>query len=344
MNLLIILPRQPHTTGNHVSARRFATSLIRRGWQVRILEVDIEEPAPIRAALQSPPDLVLLIHAYRSGRPWLLSQAPKNLPVAVFLSGSDLHQDLHDPDKAGVINQILTEAACVLIQNELTFDELQTSALPWRTKLHLLPPGIELGSEPYPLRRRLGLGSADLLMLHPASIRPIKGNLQLLLMTSGLLNHSPKLHLAFCGPLLDAAYSAEFLTALKAQRGAVYLGEIPAAAMPDTLQQADLILNNSVSEGLPNALVEAASLGRPILARNIPGNRALVKAGSNGLLYADAEDFDRQLRRLIFDPQLRRSLSRPDPQAFSADTEGERLAGILTGSARAATRPGQSGA
>jgi glycosyltransferase involved in cell wall biosynthesis len=181
-------------------------------------------------------------------------------------------------------------------------------------------------------------------MLHPASIRPVKGNLELLEMASSLLNRHPDLHLAFCGPLLDADYSAKFLTALKTQRGADYLGEIPAAAMPDAMQQADLILNNSLSEGLPNALVEAASLGRPILARNIPGNRVLVKEGSNGLLYLDAADFDHQLRRLIADPQLRRSLSRPDPQAFSADAEGERLAGILTDSARAANRAGQSGA
>jgi glycosyltransferase involved in cell wall biosynthesis len=99
--------------------------------------------------------------------------------------------------------------------------------------------------------------------------------------------------------------------------------------MADALQQADLVLNNSFSEGLPNTLVEATSLGRPILARNIPGNSALVRDGINGLLYDDAQGFERQLLRLSVEPQLRRSLSRPDLQSFSAEAEGKRLASIL---------------
>ncbi len=331
INLLIIIPHQPHTTGNHVSASRFATSLSSRGWQVRILEVDEEDTAAIHTALQSPTDLVLLIHTYRSGRPWLMSGPPAGLPTAVFLSGTDLHQDLSNPQRAEVINQTLANADAVLVQNELTFNQLRESSFLWRTKLHLLPPGIQLGTEAYPLRDRLGLKPDDLLMLHPASIRPVKGNLELLQMAGGLLKRTPKLHLAFCGPLLDDDYAAQFLTVVKSLPRTSYLGEIPCAAIPDSLQQADLILNCSFSEGLPNALVEAASLGRPILARNIAGNSALVRNGENGLLFEDAQDFERQLLRLIREPQLRLSLNRPDPQSFLATTEGERLATILEG-------------
>jgi len=329
IKLLIIIPRQPHTTGNHVSASRFAASLTRHGWQVRILEVDEEDTAAIESALQSPTDLVLLIHAYRSSRPWLMSGPPAELPTAVFLSGTDLHQDLNNPKRAEVINQMLTNTNAVLVQNELTFNQLQESSLPWRAKLHLLPPGIQHGTEAYPLRDRLGLNPEDLLMLHPASIRPVKGNLELLQMAGGLLDRTPNLHLAFCGPLLDADYAAQFLTALKSQPRANYLGEIPCAAMPDALQQADLVLNNSFSEGMPNALVEATSLGRPILARNITGNSALVRDRRNGLLYENTQDFVRQLLRLITEPQLRHCLSRPDLQSFSAEAEGERLAAIM---------------
>ena len=79
----------------------------------------------------------------------------------------------------------------------------------------------------------------------------------------------------------------------------------------------DVILNNSVSEGLPNALLEATALGLPILARNIPGNAAVVESGGNGLLYDDAAGFLESAVRLLNDPDLRRSLSHPQPERYA---------------------------
>ncbi|WP_020677713.1 GPMC system family 4 glycosyltransferase [Geopsychrobacter electrodiphilus] len=329
MNLLIIIPRQPHTTGNHVSASRFALSLSHRGWQIRIIEVAENEPAPILEALQSPPDIVLLLHAYRSGKPWLLSQAQFDIPYAVLLTGTDLNRDLNNPERALIINRTLTGASAVIVQNPIAFSGLQETNNPWIAKLKLLPPGIVLGAAGYPLRSNLGLSAEDLLMLHPGSLRPVKGSLELAKMARGLLKCTPNLHLAFCGPVLDTEYAAQFFAALQMQPRTYYLGEIPYAAMPDVLLQSDLILNNSTSEGVPNALVEAASLGRPILARNIPGNASVVRPEDNGLVFDDDLDFERQALRLITEPTLRQRLSRPDLLSFSAEIEGERLGDLL---------------
>jgi len=331
MNLLIIIPHQPHTTGNHVSANRFALSLSQLGWQVRILEVAETETLLIREALDFAPDMVLLVHAYRTGRPWLLSHKASDLPYAVLMTGTDFNQDLAKPLRAAIINQVLAGAEAVLVQNRLAFVDLQGSAYTWRSKVKLLSPGILLGQGTYPIRANLGLKADDFLMLHPASLRAVKGNLALLQMAGDLLNTHSRLHLAFCGPPLDTDYAKQFLALQKLQIRAHYLGEIPCEAMPDALLQADLVLNNSSSEGVPNALVEAASLGRPILARNIPGNCTVVMDERNGLLFDDVADFERQLLRLLTDSDLRHRLSRPDPLTFSAKLEGERLAAILKG-------------
>jgi len=69
---------------------------------------------------------------------------------------------------------------------------------------------------------------------------------------------------------------------------------------------AEVVLNTSLSEGgMPNALLEAAACGRPILATDIPGNRAAVEDGTTGFLVADEARFEEAARRLATDPELR---------------------------------------
>ena len=132
----------------------------------------------------------------------------------------------------------------------------------------------------------------------------------------------------FCGPILDEIYAARFFPAVAARPWAHYVGNLATDAMPAAMLQADVVLNNSVSEGLPNVLVEAATLGRPILAHAIPGNAEVVAAGSNGLLYRDGEEFTDAVLRLIDEPELRARLSRPDPERFSAKRETQLLANL----------------
>ncbi|TYO99010.1 glycosyl transferase family 1 [Geothermobacter ehrlichii] len=331
MHLLIVIPRQSRATGNHVTAARFAEQLDKLGWQVRRVETDPINTTAIAGALrQNRPDVALLLHAWRSGHPWLQTPEAKDIPFAVLMTGTDLNRDLDIPEKAAVIHQVRQRAAAVIVQNRLVFEQLRRGGSPWREKLHLLPPGTRLGSQDYPLRERLRMTDDNvLLLLHPASIRPVKGNLELLRMSDHLLGADSAFRLVFCGPVLDRSYAEAFFAALKTRPHACYLGEIPCAAMPAAMCQADLILNNSLSEGVANALVEAATLGRPILARDIPGNRAVVIPEVNGLLYGDETGFHRQARRLLTDPDLRRRLARPDPFSYAAEAEGRLLAAIL---------------
>ena len=95
--------------------------------------------------------------------------------------------------------------------------------------------------------------------------------------------------------------------------------------MPDAMRQAAVVVNNSSSEGLANALVEAAAIGRPMVARNIPGNAAVVSEGSNGLLYDDDDGFRAAIRRLQDEPALAAALSRPEPERYAPEHEAAAL-------------------
>ena len=81
---------------------------------------------------------------------------------------------------------------------------------------------------------------------------------------------------AVVGPSLDAAYAAEVSRRFERSTVARLLPGVTRARMVAYMRQATAVLNTSESEGQSGALLEAAAAGTPILARDIPGNRALL--------------------------------------------------------------------
>jgi glycosyltransferase involved in cell wall biosynthesis len=77
-------------------------------------------------------------------------------------------------------------------------------------------------------------------------------------------------------------------------------------------RQAQIAVLPSYREGLPKALLEASSCGRPLVATDVPGCNELVRDDDNGLLVAvrQAAPLADALQRLALDPQLRARLGR----------------------------------
>lgn len=72
----------------------------------------------------------------------------------------------------------------------------------------------------------------------------------------------------------------------------------------------DVVVQSSMSEGLPNVLLEAAAAGRPIVATAAGGSNEIVIDGETGLL-VPIEDRDAlacALQRAIQNPDLRRQI------------------------------------
>lgn len=77
------------------------------------------------------------------------------------------------------------------------------------------------------------------------------------------------------------------------------------------LASSSVFAMSSRSEGFPMALLEAMSVGLPIVVFDCPrGPREIIRDGHNGLLVAagDTKEFGSALRRLIEDPELRQRL------------------------------------
>ena len=194
-------------------------------------------------------------------------------------------------------------------------------------RLKTVAPGVILGHESFPLRATLELAQELPLFLLPAGLRPVKGAIGLLRIFDRLSSEGEPFHLAVCGPILDEDYGRRFLAEIETRPWASYLGVIPPEAMTGAMRDADVIINNSISEGLANSLLEAATLGIPILARNNPGNAALVRQGVNGLLYDDDKECLRHATQLL-EKGYRAQLSQPDP-SYDSKRETQELEAVL---------------
>jgi glycosyltransferase involved in cell wall biosynthesis len=87
----------------------------------------------------------------------------------------------------------------------------------------------------------------------------------------------------------------------------------------------------SYREGLPRCLVEAAAVGRPIVASNVIGSRELVRDGVEGILVppGDVRAAAASLARLAADPGLRGRLGAAAHRRFRERFTEEAVKGVL---------------
>jgi glycosyltransferase involved in cell wall biosynthesis len=71
-------------------------------------------------------------------------------------------------------------------------------------------------------------------------------------------------------------------------------------------QEADLVINPSLYEGMPNVVLEAMACGCPILASRVPGNDSVVIEGITGWLFdlGNSESFREQLCDVLNQPEV----------------------------------------
>jgi len=132
-------------------------------------------------------------------------------------------------------------------------------------------------------------------------------------------------------PENPSSIDAATLAAWQTLPGVTWLGEIDDVR---TLwSKAHIAVLASRREGLPKSLLEAAAMGRPLVATDVPGCREIARHGENALLVPpdDAAALAAALERLAGDAALRRRFG----AASRALVEGE-LAADAVGAATVA--------
>ena len=118
---------------------------------------------------------------------------------------------------------------------------------------------------------------------------------------------------------------------LKDKNKVVLLGELNKNDLYSYLKASDLFVLNTGYEGLSHVLLEAMSLGLPIITTNIGGNPELIDDGINGLLvlYNDKAALKSSIIKVLHDKQLQAKFGEAAKQK-SKQFSVERAVGDLT--------------
>ncbi|RZF30053.1 glycosyltransferase [Paraburkholderia sp. UYCP14C] len=87
-------------------------------------------------------------------------------------------------------------------------------------------------------------------------------------------------------------------------------GWLPRANVLDAVAQADIYLSTATWEGMPISLIEAMTLGTPVVASQCPGNIDTIRHDSTGVLYQTAPQATALIARMMTDDDFRERLSR----------------------------------
>uniref|UniRef100_UPI003AAA90E4 glycosyltransferase 1 domain-containing protein 1 isoform X4 n=1 Tax=Centroberyx gerrardi TaxID=166262 RepID=UPI003AAA90E4 len=110
--------------------------------------------------------------------------------------------------------------------------------------------------------------------------------------------------------LIDPVFTVEVEAVAKRTAGVFLAQERSQQELHAAMKRCFAVVNSSVSEGMSAAILEAMDLGVPVVARDIPGNAAVVQHEVTGLLYSSPQEFVHQSQRLLSDRELRERVVR----------------------------------
>ncbi|XP_059532620.1 glycosyltransferase 1 domain-containing protein 1 [Myotis daubentonii] len=308
MRLLFLAVLRPHT-GNAVTAQRVRDHLEAEGHVCLLKDAsDFAGPADVAHLIRAEAvQAALALHLCRAGR---LLQG-HGIPFGVVFGGTDLNEDVHQGDKHLVMGKVLEEARFAV-----AFTESMRAAacLQWpqaKGKIYVQGQGIATApNAAFPwstFLQRAGLPqSADNLhvFLLVCGLRPVKDPLYLVDAFSEWHREEPSAYLVIVGPEVDPVFTREVKAKVERSVGVRLLPEMPQGDLHAAEKNCLALVNSSLSEGMSAAILEAMDLEVPVLARNIPGNAAVVQHGVTGLLFSDPQEFVQLARRLVRDPEL----------------------------------------
>ena len=159
------------------------------------------------------------------------------------------------------------------------------------------------------LRTAFGLPGKAHVLVAAGRLSPEKGHRVLLEAMAQLATQHPPLHLVLLGDGSEANHLRRHAEQLSIGARIVFAGFRRDALA--CIAGADLVVNPSLSEGLPNVLLEAFSLGKAVVATDVGGTSELVQNGHTGWLVpsGDATALATAIRSAFSDASTRATLA-----------------------------------
>jgi L-malate glycosyltransferase len=207
-------------------------------------------------------------------------------------------------------------ADCVVANSTAVRDWLTGIGVPSH-HIRVIPNGICVpplnpSQRDFPIRRQLGIEPTAPVVAVVARLNARKGLEYFLRAAVSVSKQYPAARFLIVGDsMVDSTYrpSLEQLAGeLELKGRVIFTGE--RTDVPQLLQEVDLSVLPSLSEGFSNSLMEAMAAGLPVVATNVGGNPEIVQDGVTGILVParDSKALGDAILAILKSPQLSRQL------------------------------------
>lgn len=138
------------------------------------------------------------------------------------------------------------------------------------------------------IRRTLGLSEDSFCVCAAGRLSPEKGHKHLLEAVARLAERIPRLVLILLGEGRERANLENQAKELGIRKNIIFTGF--KKDIRPWIQACDLVVNPSLTEGMPNIVLEAMALGTPLVATPVGGVPDLIQNGKSGLLVPPASN------------------------------------------------------
>ena len=269
---------------------------------------------------------VLLCHNMSNGLIGVLAKCLFHIPTILFIRGEGEYAPggawrnrIYGPIALGFSNCIVVQTE--RIRRDLLKELRRRGALTLREnvgpKIQMIPNGVEI-------RGRRNFEGEKLVYMGRLTRK--KGVEYLILAMRSVKD----IDLLIIGDGPDRARLEKMATGLRV----TFVGMVPCEETLHYLSQAKALILPSLYEGMPNVILEAMSLGVPVIASRVGGIPDVVKDGETGLLVEPGrvDELAISINRLIEDDDLRRKMSKnclEEAKKYSWENVVERFEDVM---------------
>ena len=249
---------------------------------------------------------VLALHVYRTGTVLssIYKDDEKDLPPLILIfAGTDLHSC--EPKWIPTMEYIIPRAKGLVCFNQEWKKHVETtykSILP--CKITVIPQAVILSSFIF---EQIPLLTEKKVILWVGEIRSVKDPIFAMRFLSHLNNDGYQLFLI--GQETDPILS-QYIRSTYSRLNFTFLGVQSQSFVHTLMQTSFAYINTSMNEGMCLTILEAMTLGIPVLARRNIGNSSIIKHGKTGLLFDTPDEAVQCLIELDNSTKLRHTLIR----------------------------------
>ena len=302
---ILLLVSQTNATGNLQSALRIQSHLESGNHQVIRQDTNtIATPEDMQSIIdENQIDLVFGVQGIRSG-PYIPNST---VPSILLIPGPELEL-VDQKAKWPIVCSAIEHATLVTTYHQAFMHKVQEMFPGHANKISWVTKSTTVDPSNFSLRQELDLPDDAILLLHLCGIRPIKDCDYLVDALDAWKEQDPRIHCIMMGNLLNKKYGEQIFERLERSPAVAYHAPLERSDLHAAIQEANVVLNTALAEGVPNALLETMALGTPIVARNILGNSCFLEHKKTGFLYDTPEEFLDIAQALIADVNLQNEI------------------------------------